>query len=243
MAAVTNLWFWSPRRKKSCHYLHSFPSTCHEVMGPDAISLVFLCWVLSQLFHSPPLPSSKGSSVPLSAIRVVSSAYLRLLIFLPAILILACNSSSPIFCMMYLAYKLNKQSDNIQSCHTPFLILNQSVVPCKVLTVASWPAYRFLRSQVKIIWYSYSLKTFHFAVNHTVKGFHVVNEAEVNVLGEFPCFLYDPTNVGNLISGSSAFSKPSLYIWKFSIQELLKPSLKDVEHNLTSMGLSWELSW
>ena len=58
-------------------------------------------------------------------------------------------------------------------------------------------------------------------------------------LGEFPCFLYDPTNVSNLISGSFAFSKPSLYIWKFSIQVLLKSSLKDVEYNLTSMGLPW----
>ena len=70
---------------------------------------------------------------------------------------------------------------------------------------------------------------------HTVKGFNVVNEAEVNVFMEFSFFLYDPTNVGNLISDSSAFSKPSLYIWKFLVQILLKPSLKDFEHNLTSM--------
>ena len=67
---------------------------------------------------------------------------------------------------------------------------------------------------------------------HTVKGFHVVNEAEVDVFLEFPCFYYDPMNVGNLISGSSAISKPSLYIWKFLVQVLLKPSLKDFEHNL-----------
>ena len=85
------------------------------------------------------------SSSSLSAIRVVLSAYLRLLIFLPAIFFLAGASSSPAFCMMYSAYKLNKQGDNIQLWHTPFPILNQSVVPCQVLTVASWSAYRFLR--------------------------------------------------------------------------------------------------
>ena len=77
-----------------------------------------------------------------SAIRVVSSAYLKLLIFLLAVLIPACASSSPAFLMMYSAYKLNKQGDNIQPWCTPFPIWNQSVVPCSVLTVASWPAYR-----------------------------------------------------------------------------------------------------
>ena len=79
---------------------------------------------------------------------MVSSAYLKLLIFLPAILILACASSSPAFLMMYSAYKLSKQGDNIQPWHTHFTIWNQSVVPCPVLTVASWPAYRFLKRQV-----------------------------------------------------------------------------------------------
>src|SRR5574337_7314 len=78
------------------------------------------------------------SSSLLSAIRVVSSAYLRLLIFLPVILIPACASSCPAFLMMYSAYKLNKQGDNIQPRRTPFPIWNQSVVPCPVLTVASY---------------------------------------------------------------------------------------------------------
>ena len=87
------------------------------------------------------------SSSSLSARRVVSSAYLRLLIFLPAILIPACASSSLAFHMMYSAYKLNKQGDNIQPWCTPFPIWNQSVLPC--LTVASWTACRFLRRQVK----------------------------------------------------------------------------------------------
>ena len=89
------------------------------------------------------------SSSSLSPIRVVSSAYLRIMIVLLEILILACGSSSLAFCMMYSAYKLNKQGGNIQPWRTPFPVWNQSVVPCPVLTVASWPAYRFLRRQVR----------------------------------------------------------------------------------------------
>ena len=79
----------------------------------------------------------------------VSSAHLRLLIFLPGILIPDCASSNLEFQMMYSAYKLNKQDDNTQPWHTPFLILNQSIVPCLILTVASWSAYRFLRRKAK----------------------------------------------------------------------------------------------
>ena len=88
----------------------------------------------------------------------------------------------------------------------------------------------------KVVWYSHLFKNFpHFVVIHTVKGFHMVNETDVDVFLQFPCFFYDPTNVGNLISGSSAFSKSSLYIWNFSVQVPLKSSLKDFNHNLTSM--------
>ena len=100
-------------------------------------------------------------SSSLSAIRVVSLTYLRLLIFLPAILIPACASSSPAFLMMYSAYKLNKQGDNIQPWHTPFPIWNKSVVPCPVLTVASWPAYRFLKRQVRCSGIPISFRIFH----------------------------------------------------------------------------------
>ena len=88
-----------------------------------------------------------------------------------------------------------------------------------------------------MVWYSHLFKSFlQFVVIHTVKGFSTVNETEVDAFLEFPCFVYDPANVGNMISCSSAFSKPSLNIWKFSVQVMLKPSLKDFEHNLTSMG-------
>ena len=71
---------------------------------------------------------------------------------------------------------------------------------------------------------------------HTVKGFSVFDETEVDVFLEFPCFLCDPVNVGNLISDSSAFSKCSLDIWKFLVPIMLKPSMQDFEHNLTSLG-------
>ena len=97
----------------------------------------------------------------LSAIRVASFAYMRLLIFLPAILIPAYTSSSLAFFMMYSAYKLNKQGDNIQPWRTPFPIWKQSVVPCPVLTVASWPAYRFLKRQVRWSDIPISFRIFH----------------------------------------------------------------------------------
>ena len=86
-----------------------------------------------------------------------------------------------------------------------------------------------------MVWYSYFFKNFpQFVMIHTVKGFSIVNE-EVDVFLELPCFFNDPTDVGNLISGSSAFSKSSLYVWKFSVHILLNPSLKDFEHYLASM--------
>ena len=72
-------------------------------------------------------------------------------------------------------------------------------------------------------------------MNYTIKGFSIVSEAEVDVFLEFPCFLYDLENVGNLISISSAFSTPSLYIWRLLVLKLLKPGLKDFEQHLASM--------
>ena len=88
----------------------------------------------------------------------------------------------------------------------------------------------------KVVWYSHLLKNFpQFVVIHTVIGFKVVNEAEVDVFLEFPCLFYDPTDVVNLISGSSALSKSSLYIWNFSVHTLLKPGLKDFEYYLASI--------
>ena len=87
-----------------------------------------------------------------------------------------------------------------------------------------------------MVWYSQLFKNFsQFVVIHTVKGSSVVNEAEVDVFLEFSCFFCDPVDAGNLISGSSAFSKSSLCICKFLVHVLLNPSLEDFEHNLASM--------
>jgi len=87
-----------------------------------------------------------------------------------------------------------------------------------------------------VVWYFYLLKNFsQFVVIHTVKGFGVVNEAEVDVYLEFSCFFNEPTHVGNLISGSSAISKSSLNIWKFTVHILLKPGLENFEHYFASV--------
>ena len=132
-------------------------------MGPDA--MIFVFWMLSfkPTFSLSSFTFIKRffSSYSLSAIRVVSSLHPRLLIFLLAVLIPACDFSSPVFLMMYSAYELNKQGDNIQPWGTPFLFWNQAVVPCPVLTVASWPTYRFLRRQVRLSGIPSSLRIFH----------------------------------------------------------------------------------
>ena len=140
--------FWRPRKYITASTFS--PSISYEVMGPDAMILVFM------LNFKPAFPLSSltlinrlFSSSLVSAIRVVLSAYLRLLIFLPAILILAYGLSSLEFCVVYSACKLSMQSDKIQLCHTPFPVLNQFIVPCPVLTGASWFAYRFFRRQVR----------------------------------------------------------------------------------------------
>ena len=87
-----------------------------------------------------------------------------------------------------------------------------------------------------MVWYSRLFKNFpQFVVIHTVKGFGVVNKAEIDVFLEFSCFFADPTDAGSLISGSSAFSKPSLNIWKFTVHELLKPRLENFEHYFASV--------
>ena len=87
-----------------------------------------------------------------------------------------------------------------------------------------------------MVWYSHLFKNLpQFVVIHTVEGFGVVNKAEIDVFLELSCFFNDPANVGNLISGSSAFSKTSLNIWTFSVHVLLKPGLENFEHYFASM--------
>ena len=87
-----------------------------------------------------------------------------------------------------------------------------------------------------MVWYSHLLKNIpHFIVIHTVKGFGIVNKAEIDVFLELSCLFDDPVDVGNLSSGSSAFSKTSLNIWNFTVHVLLKPGLENFEHYFTSV--------
>ena len=86
-----------------------------------------------------------------------------------------------------------------------------------------------------MVWYSHLFKNFPVFCIHTFKGFGIVNKAEIGIFLELSCFFHDPADVGNLISGSSAFSKSSLNIWKFSVHALLKPRVKSFEHYFASM--------
>ena len=146
-----------PKKIKSLTVSTVFLTICQEVMRPDAMLSfktalsLFSFTFIKRLFNS----------FSLCAIWALSSAYLKLLTFLPAILIPACASSSLAFHMMYSAYKLNKQGDNIQPWCTPFPIWNQSVVPCPVLTVAFWPAYKFLKRQIRWSGIPISWRIFH----------------------------------------------------------------------------------
>ena len=87
-----------------------------------------------------------------------------------------------------------------------------------------------------MVWYTHLFQNFsQFIVVHTVKGFGIVSKPDIDVFLEFSCFFHDPADAGNLISGSSAFSKTSLNIWKFTVHIMLKPSLENFEHYFTSM--------
>ena len=200
-------------------------------------SSFFECWVSSQLF-------------PLSSFTFIKRLFSFLFAFchkdgvvcISEIIDISPSNLDSSLCfihpsILHDAYELNKQGDNIQPWCIPFPIWNQSVVPCLSLTVASWPAYRFLIQEAgKVAWYSDLFKNFpQCVVIHTVKGFGIVNKAEVDVFLELSCFFDDPTDVGNLISGSSVFSKSSLNIWKFSVHILLKPCLENFEHYFASM--------
>ena len=162
MAAVTICSDLRAQENKICHCFHFFPIYLPWSDGTRCHDLSFLMLSFKPFFSLSSFTLIKRlfSSSLLFAIRAVWSAYLRLLIFFPAILIPACASSRLAFCMMYSAQKLNKQGDNIQPC-TLVPILNQSVVPCKVLTVASWSAHRFLKRQVRWPGIPVSLIIFH----------------------------------------------------------------------------------
>ena len=172
-AVIISSSFGAPKNKVS-HCFHCFPiylpwsdgTKYHDLhfvnveFKPDVSlsSFTFIKWLFSI------------SSC--SAMRVVSSAYLRLLIFLPATMIPVCASSSWTCHRMWSAYNLNKQGDSIQPLITPFLIWNQSAVPCSTITVASWPAYRFLRRQVRWSGIPISVSFPQFVVIHSQRLLH-----------------------------------------------------------------------
>ena len=194
--------------KLFCGLYSAFKCSFDEFVGEKVVSPsysssilrlpppIFVFWILSfkPAFSLSSFTFIKRlfSSSSHSTIKVVSSAYLRLLIFLLAILIPSYASSSLAFHVMYSVCKLNKQGDNIQPWRTPFPIWNQSVIPCPALTVASWPAYRFLRRQVRWSEFPISKNFPQFFVIRIVKGFSIVNKAEVDVFLKFLCFFYDP---------------------------------------------------
>ena len=134
---------------------------------------------------------------------------------------------------MYSAYKLNKQSDSVQPWCTPFPIWNQSVVPCPFLIVASWPAYRFLRRQVRWSGIPIFSRIFQFVVIHTDQGFSRSWWSRC-FSGILLLFLWC-NRCCILISCSSAFSKSSLNIWKFSVHLLLRPRLENFGHYFASL--------
>ena len=136
---------------------------------------------------------------------------------------------------MYSAYKLYKQRDNIQPWHIPFPIgtsrCSISSINCCFLTCI-----QISQEAGQVVWYSHLSKNFpQFVVIHTVKGFGIVNKAEVDFFLGLSCFFDDPTDVGNLSSGSSAFSKSTLNIWKFMVHVQLKPGLENFEHYFASV--------
>ena len=130
---------------------------------------------------------------------------------------------------------LNKQGDNIQPWCTSFPILNQSFVPYLVLTIASWPTSRSLRRQARWSGIPISLRNFHSLLWSTQSKVLAQSRKQKYIFLCNVLFLHDTTNVDNLISGSSAFLKSSLYTWKVSVCVLLKPSLKDFEHYFASI--------
>ena len=135
---------------------------------------------------------------------------------------------------MYSTCKLNKQGNSIQAWSTPFLIWNHSVVPMSSSNCCFLTCIQVSQEVGQVAWQSHLFQNFpQLIVIHTVKGFGVVNKADVFL--ELSSFFCDPAGVGDLISGSSAFSKTSLNIWKFMIHVLLKPGLENFEHYFASM--------
>ena len=163
MAAVTICSDFRAQEEEICDYFH-LPPFClpwSDGTGCNDLRFFNISFKPSLSLSSFTLIKRLFSSSSLSAIRVAVFAYLRLLMFFLYILIPACSSSSPAFLMICSVYRLNKQSDNRQPCHTAFSILNQSAVLYRVPTFASQPTDRFLRRQVRWFGIPISLRAFH----------------------------------------------------------------------------------
>ena len=240
MAAVTVLSDFGAWEEEICLYFHIFPFYLPCNSGARCHDLSFLTFILKPtlLLSSLTLIKRLFNSSSFSAFRVVSSEYLRLLMFLLPILNPACYSCSALFLMMCSVYRLKNQGNSrLSCCSRSFLILNQSVVPYRVLTVAYWLAYRFLRRQVRWCGSPISKSFPQFLMIQSQRLYLCWwNRDRWFFFLKFPCFFYNPVIVSNLISGSSFFSKLSLDIWKFLVCIMLKPSMQDFKHDLTSMG-------
>ena len=223
MASVTIHGDFGAHEKEICHYFHLFPfylpcsnwGRCH-----DFICFLFFFFFFFKVFSLKPALSFSSftlikrvfsSSLP-SAIRVLSSAFLRLLMFLPPFWILACNSSSQEFLMMCSAYRLNRKVDSRELSQYSFL--NLEPISCSIKGSNCFFLIHIQVSQEtgKMVWYSHISKSFpQFFMIHTVKGLSEVYETEVDFFFplKFSCFLYNPANVGNFISGSFHFLNPA----------------------------------
>ena len=213
MTAVTVHSDLGIQKNKICHCFQCFPFYLPWNNVPRCHNLSFLNaeFQANLKLSSFTIIKRLLSSSSLSAIKEVSSAYLKLLIFFLAILIPAYDSSSPAFHMMHSANKLNKQGDNIQSWHT----LHYCFLICIRVSLEAG----------KVVWYSHLFENCpQFLVILTAKGISVVNEAEEDVSLELFCFLHDPAVAGYLISGSSAFLNPTcasessllMYCWSLA---------------------------
>ena len=194
MAAVTVYRDFGAQENKVCQFL-LFPLLfAMKWWNCTPWSEFFECWLSSQPFHSAISPSSRDSLVPLHFL--LSKLYHLTLFMSFAVLITACGPARYFTgCALYRSYI---------SRMTMYSFLNfQPVCFSMSGSVASWPAYRFLKREIKWPGIPISKKFPQFIVIHTVKGFNVVDKTEVDVFLELPCILHDPMNVGNLISGSS----------------------------------------
>ena len=201
-------------------------------------AMIFVFWMLSFKpdfsLCSFTFTNTIFSSSSLSAIRVVFNIS-EVIDISPGNLDPACDSSSPAFCMMYSAYKLNKQGDCIQPWHTPFPIWNQSVL-CSIFgsNYCFLTCIQISQEADQVVWYSHLLKNFLVCCDPHNQSLWRSQQ------GRSRCFsgnllLFLPMDVGNLISGYSALSKSRLNIWKFSVHVLLKPHLENFDRYFASV--------